>query len=175
MDTKGMIIGAVAAVVAIVLALLNEYRTRTRWPRIIRQPYINKDSLRKEIINSVLYCGDTHCSGQICMRSQVFFKLCNFLTEKGLLRKKKYSNREVEVEMESQSVIEIRTRREEREENNECKFQVNCKADHLENHMKTVRNIWATISIDRNNSGFGWSDNLKMITASPTTYDTYIN
>lgn len=85
-DAKGMIIGVVVAVIASVLALLNEYRSRTRRPRIIRQPYINRDGLRTEIVNSVLYCGDTHCLGQIRMRPQAFFNLCNILTERGLLK-----------------------------------------------------------------------------------------
>ncbi|KAL2902043.1 L10-interacting MYB domain-containing protein [Bienertia sinuspersici] len=35
------------------------------------------------------------------------------------------------------------------------KFQVNCTTEHVENHMKTVRNSWATISIIRNNYRFG--------------------
>lgn len=80
-----MVIGDVAAVIASVLALLNEHRSRTR-RLIIRQPYINRDSLRTEIVNSVLYCGDTHCLGQIRMRPQAFFNLCNILAEGGLLK-----------------------------------------------------------------------------------------
>uniref|UniRef100_A0A803MGA7 Myb/SANT-like domain-containing protein n=1 Tax=Chenopodium quinoa TaxID=63459 RepID=A0A803MGA7_CHEQI len=54
------------------------------------------------------------------------------------------------------------------------KFQTNCTSEHVENHMKTVRNAWVAISTVRNNSGFGWNDNLKMVIASPTTYATYV-
>uniref|UniRef100_A0A803LUX3 Myb/SANT-like domain-containing protein n=1 Tax=Chenopodium quinoa TaxID=63459 RepID=A0A803LUX3_CHEQI len=54
------------------------------------------------------------------------------------------------------------------------KFQTNCTSEHVENHMKTVRNAWVAISTVRNNSGFGWYDNLKMVTASPTAYATYV-
>ncbi|XP_021741337.1 uncharacterized protein LOC110707616 [Chenopodium quinoa] len=54
------------------------------------------------------------------------------------------------------------------------KFQTNSTSEHVENHMKTVRNAWVAISTVRNNSGFGWNDNLKMVTASPTAYATYV-
>ncbi|XP_021774574.1 uncharacterized protein LOC110738474 [Chenopodium quinoa] len=54
------------------------------------------------------------------------------------------------------------------------KFQTNCTSEHVENHMKTVRNAWVAISTVRNNSGFGWNDNLKMVTASPIAYSTYV-
>ncbi|KAL2935347.1 L10-interacting MYB domain-containing protein [Bienertia sinuspersici] len=197
MDTKGMIIGAVAAIIASVLALLNEHKSRTRRPRIIRQPYINRDSLRKEIINSVLYCGDTHCLGQIRMRPQAFFNLCNILADKGLLKenirignkrgKKVHFRWSKNMSKELLEFLAEEVSKGNRPNNTfrtssfvaaakviSEKFQVNCTADHVENHMKTVRNTWATISIVRNNSGFGWSNNLKMITASPTAYDTYI-
>ncbi|XP_021714726.1 uncharacterized protein LOC110682707 isoform X1 [Chenopodium quinoa] len=85
-DTKGIVIGVVAAVIACSLAFLNERRSKTRRLRIIRQPYINRDSVRSEIVNSVLYCGDTHCLGQIRIRPQAFFNLCNILVERGLLK-----------------------------------------------------------------------------------------
>ncbi|KAL2905602.1 Glutamine--fructose-6-phosphate aminotransferase [isomerizing] [Bienertia sinuspersici] len=51
-DTNGMIIVFVAAIIAYALAFPNEHRSITRRPRIIRQPYINRDSLRIEIINN---------------------------------------------------------------------------------------------------------------------------
>ena len=54
------------------------------------------------------------------------------------------------------------------------KFHTACTADHVENHMRTVRSSWGIISQVRGRSGFGWNDNVKMITASPTTYDAYI-
>ncbi|KAL2904160.1 L10-interacting MYB domain-containing protein [Bienertia sinuspersici] len=213
MDTKGMIVGVVAAVITSVLALLNEHRSRTRRPRITRQPYIYRDSLRKEIINSVLYCGDTHCLGQIRMRPQAFFSLCNILDDKRLLKENirigveeqeliflyilghNGTKEEMKVHFRwsknmSKELLELlaeEVRKGNRPNNTfqtssfiaatkviSEKFQVNCTPEHVENHMKTVRNTWATISIVRNNSGFGWSNNLMMITTSPTAYDTYI-
>ncbi|KMT19614.1 hypothetical protein BVRB_1g012290 [Beta vulgaris subsp. vulgaris] len=54
------------------------------------------------------------------------------------------------------------------------KFHTACTADHVENHMRTVRSSWGIISQVQGRSGFGWNDNVKMITASPTTYDAYI-
>uniref|UniRef100_A0A803L0H7 Transposase n=1 Tax=Chenopodium quinoa TaxID=63459 RepID=A0A803L0H7_CHEQI len=54
------------------------------------------------------------------------------------------------------------------------KFQTNCTSEHVENHMKTVRNAWVAISTVRNSYGFGWNDNLKMVTTSPTAYATYV-
>ena len=54
------------------------------------------------------------------------------------------------------------------------KFNVKCLPEHIDNHLKTVKNAWAVISKLRDkDSGFGWDDNLKMITASPTVYNTY--
>ncbi|XP_021754701.1 protein ALP1-like isoform X1 [Chenopodium quinoa] len=85
-DTKGIVIGVVAAIIACYLAFLNERRSKTRRLRIIRQTYINRDSLRPEIINSVFYCGNTHCLGQIRIRPQAFLNLCNILVERGLLK-----------------------------------------------------------------------------------------
>ncbi|KMT02348.1 hypothetical protein BVRB_9g205730 [Beta vulgaris subsp. vulgaris] len=54
------------------------------------------------------------------------------------------------------------------------KFHTTCTADHVENHMRTVRSSWGIISQVRGRSGFGGNDNVKMVTASPTTYDAYI-
>ncbi|XP_056688452.1 uncharacterized protein [Spinacia oleracea] len=84
-ELKGMIVGAVAAIIGYVLAFLEVYKSRNRGPRIIRQPYVNRDSLREANINSILYCGDTHCLGQIRMRLAAYFSLCNILVERGLL------------------------------------------------------------------------------------------
>ncbi|KAJ8428051.1 hypothetical protein Cgig2_027622 [Carnegiea gigantea] len=54
------------------------------------------------------------------------------------------------------------------------KFNVKCLPEYIDNHLKIVKNAWAVISKLRGKeSGFGWDDNLKMITASPTMYNTY--
>ncbi|XP_021717393.1 uncharacterized protein LOC110685218 [Chenopodium quinoa] len=54
------------------------------------------------------------------------------------------------------------------------KFHTTCTADHVENHMRTVRTTWGVISQVRGRSGFGWDDNVKMVTASPNAYEAYI-
>ena len=51
------------------------------------------------------------------------------------------------------------------------KFGIECTADHVENHMKTVKKTWNIISTLKGKSGFGWDANLKMIIAGPTEYD----
>ncbi|XP_021773980.1 protein ALP1-like [Chenopodium quinoa] len=89
MIRKRMIIGAVTAIIASVLAFLNVKKSRTKRPKIVRQPYVNRDSLREANIDSVLYCGDSHCLGQIRMRPSAFFSFCNILVERGLLSKRK--------------------------------------------------------------------------------------
>uniref|UniRef100_A0A803NF15 Myb/SANT-like domain-containing protein n=1 Tax=Chenopodium quinoa TaxID=63459 RepID=A0A803NF15_CHEQI len=42
------------------------------------------------------------------------------------------------------------------------KFHTTCTADHVKNHMRTVRTTWGVISQVRGRSGFGWDDNVKM-------------
>ncbi|KAM3289740.1 hypothetical protein P3S67_018029 [Capsicum chacoense] len=44
---------------------------------------------------------------------------------------------------------------------------MDCSSEHVENHLKTIRNTWITIQTLLNKSGLGWDDNLKMITVSP--------
>lgn len=51
------------------------------------------------------------------------------------------------------------------------KFNVECSSNHVENHLKTVKKTWQIICKIRGESGFGWDDNLKMITCDTTTYD----
>ncbi|GAB4844621.1 hypothetical protein Ancab_038022 [Ancistrocladus abbreviatus] len=53
-------------------------------------------------------------------------------------------------------------------------FGVKCLPDHVDNHLKTLRNSWTMIYKLRGNSGFGWDENLKMITASPKAYTAYL-
>ncbi|GAB4853381.1 hypothetical protein Ancab_017559 [Ancistrocladus abbreviatus] len=53
-------------------------------------------------------------------------------------------------------------------------FGVKCLPDHVDNHLKTLRNSWTMIYKLRGNFGFGWDENLKMITASPKAYTTYL-
>ncbi|XP_056684478.1 uncharacterized protein [Spinacia oleracea] len=53
-------------------------------------------------------------------------------------------------------------------------FHTTCIADHVENHMRTVRATWGIISKLRGTSGFGWDDNVKMVTVSPNAFNTYV-
>jgi len=49
-------------------------------------------------------------------------------------------------------------------------FAVKCHLSYVENRMRTLRTMWSTIQNIRKKSGFGWDDNLKMITCDPKTY-----
>ncbi|KAK5818479.1 hypothetical protein PVK06_023416 [Gossypium arboreum] len=54
------------------------------------------------------------------------------------------------------------------------RFQVQCDAKHVENHLRTVKNQWQIICTIRGESGFGWDDNMKMITCDRATYDAAV-
>ncbi|KAH1072770.1 hypothetical protein J1N35_025098 [Gossypium stocksii] len=54
------------------------------------------------------------------------------------------------------------------------RFQVHCDAKHMENHLRTVKNQWQIICTIRDQSGFGWDDNMKMITCDRATYDAAV-
>ncbi|KAH1055419.1 hypothetical protein J1N35_033484 [Gossypium stocksii] len=54
------------------------------------------------------------------------------------------------------------------------RFQVHCDAKHVENHLRTVKNQWQIICTIRDQSGFGWDDNMKMITCDRATYDAAV-
>ena len=51
-----------------------------------------------------------------------------------------------------------------------AQFGVECHASYVENRMRTLRTMWSTIQTIRKKSGFGWDDNLNMITSNPKTY-----
>ncbi|KAK5846574.1 hypothetical protein PVK06_002867 [Gossypium arboreum] len=44
----------------------------------------------------------------------------------------------------------------------------------MENHLRTVKNQWQIICTIRGESGFGWDDNMKMITCDRATYDAAV-
>ncbi|PPD93051.1 hypothetical protein GOBAR_DD10014 [Gossypium barbadense] len=54
------------------------------------------------------------------------------------------------------------------------RFQVQCDAKHVENHLRTVKNQWQIICTIRGESGFEWDDNMKMITCDRATYDAAV-
>ncbi|XP_052478002.1 uncharacterized protein LOC105775147 [Gossypium raimondii] len=54
------------------------------------------------------------------------------------------------------------------------RFQVQCDTKHVENHLRTVKNQWQIICKIRGESGFGWDDNMKMITCDRATYDATV-
>ncbi|XP_016687875.2 L10-interacting MYB domain-containing protein-like [Gossypium hirsutum] len=54
------------------------------------------------------------------------------------------------------------------------KFQVQCDAKHVENHLRTVKKQWQIICTIWGESGFGWDDNMKMITCDRATYDAAV-
>nr|POE60691.1 hypothetical protein CFP56_41077 [Quercus suber] len=43
-------------------------------------------------------------------------------------------------------------------------FRVECHPFYVENWLRTLGTMWTTIQTIRKKSGFGWDDNLKMIT-----------
>ena len=49
-------------------------------------------------------------------------------------------------------------------------FRVECHLSFVENRLRTLRTMWSTIQTLRKKSGFGWDDNLKMITCDAKTY-----
>ncbi|PPS11473.1 hypothetical protein GOBAR_AA09173 [Gossypium barbadense] len=54
------------------------------------------------------------------------------------------------------------------------KFQVQCDAKHVEIHLRTVKKKWQIICTIWDESGFGWDDNMKMITCDKATYDATV-
>ncbi|VFQ93114.1 unnamed protein product [Cuscuta campestris] len=50
-------------------------------------------------------------------------------------------------------------------------FKVQCEHKHVENHLKIVKGTWTTICMLREKIGFGWDDNIKMITCDRSTYE----
>ena len=54
------------------------------------------------------------------------------------------------------------------------KFEITCLPDHVSNRLRTIKTTWKTIQSVRNNSRFGWGDNLKMITCDKNTHDEYV-
>ncbi|KAH1057253.1 hypothetical protein J1N35_035318, partial [Gossypium stocksii] len=54
------------------------------------------------------------------------------------------------------------------------RFQVQCDVKHVKNHLRTVKNQWQIICTIQAESGFGWDDNMKMITYDRATYDAAV-
>ena len=85
-----MLIGATAALLGATSAFLRNHNyggteSEIGVPQIACQPYVNRDVDRENYLNSVLYCGNTHCLNQIRMRPAPFLKLCEVLEERKLL------------------------------------------------------------------------------------------
>jgi hypothetical protein len=51
------------------------------------------------------------------------------------------------------------------------KFKVECVPDHVESHLRTIMSMWNIIGTLREKSGFGWDENLRMITCDKKVYD----
>ena len=51
-----------------------------------------------------------------------------------------------------------------------AQFKVECHPSYAKNRLRTLRTMWSTIQTLRKKSGFGWDDNLKMITCDAKTY-----
>ena len=89
-EEEVVVIGATTAFLGAMTALLRNHNNRdtdneTRVHQIPHQPYVNRDVDRENYVNSVLYCGDTHCLNQIRMRPSPFLKLCEMLERRALM------------------------------------------------------------------------------------------
>lgn len=51
------------------------------------------------------------------------------------------------------------------------KFGVECVPDHVDNCLRTIKSMWNIIGTLRKKSGFGWDENLRMITCDKKVYD----
>ncbi|KAK2965071.1 hypothetical protein RJ639_029526 [Escallonia herrerae] len=51
------------------------------------------------------------------------------------------------------------------------KFGCECSPLHVENHLRTVKKTWSTISLLRGRIGYGWDANLNMIVCDKQQYD----
>ncbi|MFQ6663365.1 hypothetical protein Gotur_030918 [Gossypium turneri] len=51
---------------------------------------------------------------------------------------------------------------------------IRCDAKHVENHLRTVKNQWQIICKIRDESGFEWDDNMKIIICDRATYDAAV-
>ena len=50
-------------------------------------------------------------------------------------------------------------------------FNLDCTADHVLSHLKTVKNNWKIICTLKEKSGFGWNEELKMITVDQAVFN----
>ena len=86
MDSKiinAVCMGAAVTVIATGVTIIEEERNRTYIPR---QPRVNAIAQRDFYIDSILNRGDRHCVEQIRMKPIVFYRLCDVLTSRNLLR-----------------------------------------------------------------------------------------
>lgn len=51
------------------------------------------------------------------------------------------------------------------------KFGVECLPEHVDNRLRTIKSMWNIIGTLRKKSGFGWDENLRMITCERKVYD----
>ncbi|KAH7847148.1 hypothetical protein Vadar_022522 [Vaccinium darrowii] len=55
------------------------------------------------------------------------------------------------------------------------KYGVECQSKHMENRLKTIESTWKIIfDLRYMKSGFGWDDNLRIITCGKQVFDEYI-
>ncbi|KAJ8429948.1 hypothetical protein Cgig2_003516 [Carnegiea gigantea] len=185
-EEEAVVIGATASLLGATTALLRNHNNRdidnkTRIPQIPRQPFVNRDVDRENYINSVLYCGDTHCLNQIRMRPGPFFELCEMLERRALLVNTKHMSVREQVLMFLHLIgHNVRFRAiggssfVVATDMISKKFNVKCLSDHVDNHLRTVKNVWGVIAKLRSQSGCGWDENMRMIRMSPDVYNTYI-
>ncbi|KAJ8445045.1 hypothetical protein Cgig2_022565 [Carnegiea gigantea] len=183
LNEEVVVIGATTALLGATAALLRNHINRDTYneiwvSQIPRQPYVNRDVDRENYINSVLYCGGTHCLNQIWMRSGSFFKLCEMLERRALLVNMKHMSVREQVLMflhlighnvrfratggrffrstwTIHSYFHISSSFVGAADMISKKFNVKCLPDHIDNHLRTVKIAWGIIAKLRNQSGCG--------------------
>ncbi|KAJ8424165.1 hypothetical protein Cgig2_032100 [Carnegiea gigantea] len=185
-----VVIGATIALLGATAALHRNHNNRdndneTRIPQILRQPYVNRDADQENYINNVLHCKDTHCLYQIQMRSGAFFKLCEMFKRRALLVNMKHMSVREQVLMFFHLIgHNVRFSAIGRSsfvaaaDMISKKFNAKCRSDHVDNHLRTVKSAWGIIAKLRNQSDYGWDENMTMIHLSPDanpTHEKYLN
>ncbi|KAL2901231.1 L10-interacting MYB domain-containing protein [Bienertia sinuspersici] len=145
MIRKGMIIGAIAAIIASILAFLKVKKSQTKRPKIA-----------------------SLCN--LLVERELFFESKQMSVEEEVLKEEKKANFRwsKQISKELLQFLAEQVRKGNRPNNAfrttsfiatgkmiSEKFQTTCTADHVENHMRTVRITLGIISQLRGKSGFG--------------------
>ncbi|KAJ8429549.1 hypothetical protein Cgig2_008381 [Carnegiea gigantea] len=183
LNEEVVVIGATTAFLGATEALLGSHNNRDTDNET--RPYADRDVDQENYVNSVLYCGDTHYLNQIRMRHGPFFKLCEMLERRPLFVNAMH--------MSVRELMFLHLLGHNNRPNNTFKsslfvattnmiskkFDVKWLSDHVVNHLRTIKTAWSIIAKLRNQSGYEWGENMRMICicspdANPT-HEKYFN